>query len=74
MTATAQLRRLDPTERLPGERSLADEVRKVFADPDAWLRQQHPLLGGRTPRDCIDAGDEQLVWDLLRNIKHVGQT
>jgi uncharacterized protein (DUF2384 family) len=74
MPSVVQARRLDPTERLPGEGSLLDEARKIFADADQWMHTAHPLLGGRTPQDCIDGGDEQLVWDLLRNIKHVGQT
>lgn len=32
------------------------------------------MLGGRSPQQCVDAGDEQAVWDLLRNIKYIGQT
>ena len=74
MATGARLQRIDPAERLPGERSLADELGQIFADPGEWMRQQHPMLAGRSPQECIDAGDEQLVWDLLRNIKYVGQT
>lgn len=70
----AKLQRIDPAERLPGEGSLADAARQIFADPDEWMRREHPMLGGRSPQECIDAGDEQPVWDLLRNIKYIGQT
>lgn len=74
MTYVAQVRRLDPADRLPAERDLLGEARQIFADPGDWMRQENPLLGGQTPRDCIDEGHEQLVWDLVRNIKYVGQT
>ena len=74
MAKAARLQRADPAERLPGEGSLADEASQIFADPDEWLRREHPMLGGRSPQECIDAGDEQAVWDLLRNIKYIGQT
>jgi hypothetical protein len=74
MAKAAQLRRVDPTGRFPDEASLADEVGNIFADPNEWMRQQHPLLAGRSPKECVDAGDEQAVWDLLHNIKYVGQT
>jgi hypothetical protein len=68
------VRRADPTERLPDEQSIEDEARLMFAEPDLWMSQEHPMLGGRTPRECIADGDEQPVWDLLRSIKYVGQT
>lgn len=74
MATATQLRRVDPTERLPGESSLPDEARQIFADPDQWMHREHPMLGGRSPQQCVDAGDEQAVWDLLRNIKYIGQT
>jgi hypothetical protein len=74
ITKAAQSPRIDPTQRLPDESSLPDEVAKIFADPDEWMRQKHPMLAGRSPAECIAAGDEQAVWDLLRNIKYIGQT
>jgi hypothetical protein len=74
MTRVMHVPRLDPAERLPAERDLIDEARQIFADADEWMNQEHPLLGGRTPRQCVAEGDEQLVWDLLRNIRYVGQT
>jgi hypothetical protein len=74
MATAARLPRIDPAKRLPGEGSLEDEVGKIFADPDAWMKREHPMLGERSPQQCINAGDEQAVWDLLRNIKYTGQT
>jgi hypothetical protein len=74
MTSLVQVRRLEPTDRLADERHLLDEARQIFAEPHQWMRRENPLLGGLTPRECIDAGDEQRVWDLMRNIKYVGQT
>jgi hypothetical protein len=74
MATAAQVQRVDPAQRLPGETSLWDEASKVFADPDEWMRQKHPLLAGRSPQECIDANDGQAVWDLLRDIEYIGQT
>ncbi len=74
MAKAAQNPSVDPAERLPGEGSLTDEAGKIFADPDEWMHREHPMLGGRTPQECIDAGEEQSVWDLLRTIKYIGQT
>jgi hypothetical protein len=66
--------RVNPSKLLPGEHDIETEAAQIFADPDAWLSQEHPLLGGRSPRQCIAGGDEQAVRDLLRSIVHVGQT
>jgi hypothetical protein len=66
--------RVDPTQPLEGEGTLAEEVKSIFADPDKWMQQEHPMLGGRSPQQCINDGDEQLVWNLLRSIKYIGQT
>lgn len=74
MAQAAQLPRIDPAGRLPGERGLEDEASEIFADPDEWMQRKHPMLGGRSPQECVDGGDEQAVWDLLRNIKYTGQT
>jgi hypothetical protein len=74
MATAAQLPRVDPTGRLPGESSLSDEVGEIFVDPNAWMHQKHPMLAGRSPQESVDAGDEQAVWDLLHNIKYVGLT
>jgi uncharacterized protein (DUF2384 family) len=65
---------LDPKQRLEHEGSLIDEVKTIFSNAEGWLNQPHPMLGGRKPQECVDDGEEQLVWDLLRGIKFVGQT
>ena len=69
----AMLRR-DPADPLPGEGSVEDEARKIFADPDEWMRRENANLAGRSPRDCLDQGDVQAVRDLLRRIKYVPYT
>lgn len=72
MTNSSHKRR-DPTEVLPSEKELWDEAREIFSQPDKWMTERHPMLDGRSPQDCIQAGDQQLVRDLVRNIKYVGQ-
>ena len=74
MSRTVQLQRIDPGGRLPGEGSIRDAAGEIFADPSGWMHQKHPMLAGRSPQECIDAGEEQAVWDLLRSIKYIGQT
>ena len=74
MAKAAQLPRVDPAGLLPGEGGIRDEAGEVFADPGGWMGQMHPMLAGRSPQECIDAGDEQAVRDLFRTIKYVGQT
>jgi Protein of unknown function (DUF2384) len=74
MAKAAQIPRVDPAGRLPGEGSVSDAAGEIFADPNGWMSQEHPMLAGRSPQECIDAGDEQAVWDLLRTIRYVGQT
>ena len=72
MTKNSHIRR-DPTEVLSDEGELWDEAREIFSRPDKWMTERHPMLDGRSPRDCIQAGDQQLVRDLVRTIKYVGQ-
>ncbi len=67
----AMLRRLDPADPLPDERSLEDEAREIFDEPDERMKQRNVNLAGRSPQDCINQGDEQPVRDLLRRIKYV---
>lgn len=74
MAKAAQLPRVDPARRFSDEGSLADEASQIFADPDEWMHRKHPMLAGRSPQECVDAGDEQAVWDLLRSIKYIGLT
>ena len=64
----------DPSRRLPGETSIQAEAGDLFENPEAWLNAANPMLGGKSPRDCIGQPDEQAVWDLLRTIRRVGQT
>jgi hypothetical protein len=64
----------DPKDLLPGEMDIRSEAAKIFAEPDEWMRRKHPMLGGRSPDECLEAKDEQPVRDLLRTIIHVGQT
>jgi uncharacterized protein (DUF2384 family) len=59
---------------LPGEKDIEGEAADMFANAEQWMTQKHPLLGGRSPRECVAAGDAQSVRDLLRNLKFVGQT
>jgi len=73
-TTIARANRADPSNPLPDERGVSEEAAETFADPTNWLNTQHPMLGGRSPSECIRDGDEQLVRDLLRRIKLVGQT
>jgi len=66
--------RRNPQERLPDEGSIEQEAAEIFEDPDRWLASEHALLGGKRPRDCIGAPDEQAVRDLLRTIRRIGMT
>ncbi len=63
--------RHDPADPLPNERSVSEQVEELFANPDEWLDSPHPSLGGRTPRDCLSADEEQPVKDILRRTKFV---
>ena len=69
----AGLRR-NPRDRLPDEGTVEQAAAEIFEDPERWLSTQHALLGGKRPRDCIGAADEQAVRDLLRTIRHIGIT
>ena len=66
--------RQDPADRLPGESSIEHEAADIFEDPDLWLDTEHPMLGGKRPRDCMGTANEQTVWDLLRTTRRIGQT
>jgi uncharacterized protein (DUF2384 family) len=70
----ANLDHIAPCEFLPDERDILQDATEIFADPHAWLMQEHPMLGGRSPQQCLDAQDEQPVRDLLRRIRYIGQT
>ena len=47
-----------------------EEAREVAGD--GWMNAPNERLGGRTPDQAIDAGEEPLVRDILRSIKHIG--
>jgi Protein of unknown function (DUF2384) len=47
-----------------------EEAREVAGD--GWMNAPNDRLGGRTPEQAIDAGEEVLVRDILRSIKHIG--
>lgn len=66
--------RQGPADRLPDESSIEQGAADIFENPDPWLDAEHPMLGGKSPRDCIGTANEQTVWDLLRTIRSVGQT
>ena len=66
--------RLDPHDLMDGEYSLTDEANKIFASPDQWMDEPHPLLDGKKPRDLLNTGKEQQLRDLIRDIRFVGQT
>lgn len=72
--ASQHLAHQDPSQRLPSETTIEAEAGALFESPDGWLNAPNPLLGGKSPRDCIGQPDEQAVWDLLRTIRRVGQT
>lgn len=58
------------------KRDEADELRlEILRDlPNAqqWLNTPHPLLGGVTPEQKIQAGELEKVQDLLYSILYVG--
>ena len=66
--------RRSPLDRLPGEGTVEQEAADIFEDSERWLSTEHALLGGKRPRDCIGAPDEQAVRDLLRTIRRIGMT
>jgi len=69
-----RLPRPDPAARLPGEGTVAEEAARLFAQPDQWLAQPHPELAGRSPAECLAAGDETVVRSLLRRIRYAPMT
>jgi len=50
--------RVNPPQPLDDEGSPTEEAKKIFADPEVWMQQKHPMLGGRSPQECINNGDE----------------
>ncbi|HEY4113611.1 MAG TPA: MbcA/ParS/Xre antitoxin family protein [Rhizomicrobium sp.] len=70
----ANLDHIAPSEPLPDEGDILQDAAQIFSNPQEWLKQAHPMLGGRSPQQCLDAQDEQPVRDLLRRIRYIGQT
>jgi uncharacterized protein (DUF2384 family) len=55
----------------PTHSQLIDDVRTIFDNPDEWLQTRNEYLGGRTPEDLIESGEEgrEQVRNLLEAIK-----
>ena len=55
----------------PTRSQLMKDARKLFDNPDKWLRTRNEYLGGRTPEDLIESGEEgrEQVRNLLEAIK-----
>jgi len=47
-----------------------EEAREVAGD--GWVNARNGRLGGGTPEQAIDAGEEELARDILRSIEHIG--
>ena len=55
----------------PTRSQLIDDVGDIFGEPVEWLQTPNEYLGGRTPEDLIESGDEgrEQVRNLLEAIK-----
>ena len=55
----------------PTRQELTKDLKKIFDDPEPWLQTPNDYLGGRTPSDEIESGEEgrERVRDLLESIK-----
>lgn len=55
----------------PTRQEIENDLRKIFDDPEPWLKSPNEHLGGKSPADEIAAGDEgrERVRDLLEAIK-----
>lgn len=49
---------------------IREEAQEVAGD--GWMNEPNDRLGGRTPEEAIVQGEEVLVRDILRSIKHIG--
>ena len=56
----------------PTSDELRTEAKQALPDGEQWLVTRHPLLSGRTPADCLAAGEVEVVNDLLHSILYVG--
>jgi hypothetical protein len=48
--------------------SLAAE--SLFDEPNEWLDNPNPWMGGCSPRELVGTNREQLVFDVLKGLKH----
>lgn len=55
----------------PTSEELRKDAGELFDDPDEWLQTRNEYLGGRTPEDLIESGEEGRVQvrNLLEAIK-----
>lgn len=66
---------LAPTEQLPAASTL-DEIRQslaryVGADEEGlelWLASPHPRLGGASPQELLEAGEDEFVVQFVRHM------
>lgn len=56
-----------PVARKP---SIRDEAAEIVDDPDVWLDTPLDTLGGRAPRDFIGKPEEDVLRNLIHQIKH----
>jgi len=71
MSQSSKRRGREAADSVPsGQQALWHEAEEVFEDGVKWLNDPHPSLGGRSPRDCLEHGEEQAVRELLRRIKY----
>ena len=54
------------------KQDLLRDIDDVIPAPDQWLREENQQLGGRRPKDMIEADENQrrMVHDLIQAIKH----
>ena len=56
---------------LPGELSdIEEELRSVLETPEAWLQMPSSLFGGQRPAELIGTPDEDVLRQVVRQLKH----
>ena len=55
----------------PTRSQLLKDARSIFDDPGEWLQTRNEYLGGRTPEELLESGEEgrEQVRNLLEAIK-----
>jgi uncharacterized protein (DUF2384 family) len=70
MTTKSSRKDRPPYHLLPGEKEdIRQEAATLVAEPEKWLDNPHPLLGGQRPNDLIGTDQELHLRNLLRRIK-----